>query len=247
MEITAIKTDPIVSTGSITDLLDRYIPGIHENDIVVITSKIVSICQGRVKRIANEEEKKELIRRESEWYIEDEATKRYNVILTITEGLLIPSAGIDESNGNGFCILWPTNPMKEASKIWEHLRTKHHINKLGVIITDSHTTPLRWGTSGVAIAWSGFEPLHNYIGSPDIFGRNLKMTKANILDGLAASAVLTMGEGNEQTPLAIIKNASMVKFTNHAPTKEEIADLHIKPEDDIYSPLLTSTPWIKNS
>ena len=48
-----------------------------------------------------------------------------------------------------------------------------YLKKVGVIITDSKTTPLRWGTSGVAISYSGFSPLKNYIGSPDIFGKEM--------------------------------------------------------------------------
>ena len=35
---------------------------------------------------------------------------RYHMTLTIKQGMLIPTAGIDESNGDGYYILWPRDP-----------------------------------------------------------------------------------------------------------------------------------------
>ena len=224
-------------------LLDTYVPPLQEKDIVIITSKIVSICQGRVVKNDDMIDKYQLIRREADAVIEDEKLKRLGVVLTIKDQILIPNAGIDESNGNGYFILWPKDVHKTATGVWRHLRAKHNLKHLGVIITDSHTTPLRWGTTGMGLAWCGFAALKDYIGRPDIFGRNLRVTKANILDGLAAAAVLTMGEGNEQTPLAVVRDAIFVSFQQRPPTKAEIAGLRISLGDDIFSPMLTKVEW----
>lgn len=68
-------------------------------------------------------------------------------------------------------------------------------------------------------------------------------TKANIADGLASSAVLVMGEGNEQTPLAIITEIPFVRFTRNSPTKQELSELPIDLRDDLYSKILTSVKW----
>jgi F420-0:gamma-glutamyl ligase len=54
-----------------------------------------------------------------------------------------------------------------------------------------------------------------------------------------------MGEGNEQTPVAIIKNAPKVVFQKRSPTTEEIAEITIEPEDDLYAPVMMSVPWDK--
>ena len=70
-----------------------------------------------------------------------------------------------------------------------------------------------------------------------------ELNHASIIDGLASSAVTVMGEGNEQTPLALIKDVPFITFQDCPPTKEEIEALTIKPEDDIYAPLLTSVKW----
>ena len=159
--------------------------------------------------------------------------------------LLIPAAGIDESNGNGYYILWPEDLQEMANRVRQHLRKRFLIRKLGVIITDSKTMPLRWGTTGVAISYSGFSPLYDYIGKRDIFGRKFKMQKANIVDALAASAVLVMGEGAEQTPLAIIEDVPFIKFQEKNPSKKELKDFLINMDDDLYCPLLKSVKWKK--
>ena len=120
---------------------------------------------------------------------------------------------------------------------------EYGISEVGVIITDSKTTPLRRGVTGVTLAHSGFAALNDYIGHPDIFGRDLHVTKANIADGLAGASVLSMGEGSEQTPFAVIEDVPFVTFQRRNPTVEELTDLRIPLEEDIYASILTRTPW----
>lgn len=244
MLVTPIKTPAIVQTGNITEILDAALDqhALTEKSILVITSKIVSILEGSVISITNRPDKEMLIQEQADQYI-DPSSSKYGVTLTIKEYILIASSGIDESNGNGKYILWPKDPFASAKKVWEHLRKKYSLTNVGVLITDSRITPLRWGTIGVGIAWCGFQPLNNYIGTPDIFGHQLRMTKQSVLDGLAASAVLCMGEGAEQTPLCTITAIPFVNFTDAPPTATEIQSLRIEPADDIFAPLLTAAPW----
>ncbi len=245
MIITAYKTSKVSIGDALFSILDQYLPVLQEKDIIAITSKIVSICQGRVIKKDGSIDKHDLIHQEAEYYIDPKNTTQYDLTLTIKQGTIIGNSGIDESNGNGYFILWPLKPHKSAQEIWQYLKKKHNLHKLGVIITDSRITPLRWGTIGVGIAWCGFEPLNSYIGHPDIFGKNLKMTKLSILDGLAASAVVAMGEGDEQTPIAVIKNTDFVVFQDNVPTQYEIEALKIDRKDDIYGPLVNSPKWKK--
>lgn len=247
METRAYQTPKVVVGDDLFTILDQNLPKLSEKSIVAVTSKIVSICEGRVVKNDGKIDKKALIRREAEYFIEDELTKRYGITLTVKNDVLIASAGIDESNGNGYFILWPKDVMRSATDIWHHVRKRDQVKQLGVIITDSRTVPMRWGTLGVGIGWCGFEPLKDYIESEDLFGRKLKVTKSSVIDGLAASAVLVMGEGNEQTPLALISDVPMVHFTNHAPTKKEIAALHIILKDDLYAPLTDTPKWQKGT
>lgn len=244
MKITPIKTKKIISNKeSLFSVLDKYITCLHEKSIVAITSKIVSLCEGRVVKIGNIA-KKTLINQEAD-FILPYAKSKYNIILTIKNNLLIPTAGIDESNGNGNYVLWPLNPQKTANQVRIYLSKRFSLKKIGVIFTDSRTNPMQRGTIGVAIAYSGFSALNNYIGKPDVFGRILKMTKSNVLHSLATSAVLIMGEGNEQTPLAIIEDVPFVEFQERNPTKQELKELKINLNEDLYAPLLKSVRWRK--
>ena len=244
MNITALKTNRIDSDNppNLLSILQRYLQSFKEQSILAITSKIVAICEGRVIKIG-QIDKLDLIHKEAEFYLRPD--HQYHISLTIKNNLLVPTAGIDESNGNGYYILWPKNPQKTANTVRSYLQNRFNLHKVGVVITDSKTTPLRWGTTGTALAHSGFAPLNNYIGTKDIFGRKLKVTYANIMDALAAGAVLVMGEGNEQTPLAVIQDVPFVKFQNRNPTNKELNNLKIDLKDDLYGSLLTSVPWKK--
>ena len=248
MNIKAINTHKITKQDiDILKIIDTYVLELKENSVLVVTSKIVSICEGRIQKInhlTEEEDKAKLVKEESEYYL-DASENKYGFYLTITQNLLIPTAGIDESNGNGYYIIWPKNAQATCNTIREHLSQKFNLKHVGVIITDSKTTPLRWGTTGTAIAHSGFSALNNYMGKPDLFGREMRVTQSNVMDGLAAAAVSVMGEGQEQTPLATITNIDYVNFQERNPTTEEIEQLHINIEDDLYAPLLKNANWKK--
>src|SRR3989304_9072914 len=205
MQVRTIKTEKIIPRSiGLFELLDKYINEVSEESILAIASKVVSICEGRVAPVEGSD-KDELVKKEADFYLPKEEND-YNIYLTIKNNILVPTAGIDESNGGGYYILWPKNPQKTGNQIREYLTKRFNVKWVGVIITDSKTTPLRWGTTGVAIAHSGFLALRDYIGTPDIFGKDFLMTKAAIADSLAVSAVLALGEGNEQTPLAVISD-----------------------------------------
>lgn len=246
MIVNAIKTDKITTDQhALTAVLDSAISSLSDQSILVITSKIVSICEGRVVKIGTQK-KDTLIHNEADFYIPSEKSK-YDITLTITRNTLIPTAGIDESNGNDYYILWPNDPYRTAKEIRAYLAKRFSLTNVGVLITDSRTSPLRWGTMGVALAYAGFDALNNYIGTPDIFGRKLKVTKANVADGLSAAAVAAMGEGDEQTPLAVITDCAFVHFDENAPTDVDLKELAIDPSEDLYGPLIQSAPWKKGN
>jgi putative folate metabolism gamma-glutamate ligase len=246
MHITAIKTRPFVPPkDSLFSLLRESFSGVKLKDksIVVITSKIVSIWQGRCVKIGEVQDKDDLIKKEADFYIERKEVPHKSAMLTIKNNVLIPTAGIDESNGNGYFILWPENPFAAAKKIYKFIKKEYRLNKCGVIISDSHCIPCRLGTVGISIAYYGFYPLKDYRGKKDIFGREMKISRANIADALAAAAVITMGEGSEQTPVAIIEDVDFVKFKEFDPTI--FTPLGVDRKDDIYSPLFRATKWKK--
>jgi len=246
MKVTPVKT-PIVHTGDdLYQLLDKALPKITEKSVVAITCKVVALCEGAVveKQSATREEKHNLVQQEAELYT-DPNQSPFDLMLTVKNQILAVNAGIDESNADGKYVLFPPDPYQSAEKIWQHLREKHQIQHLGVMIIDSRTFPLKWGTIGTALAHCGFSALNNRIGEHDLFGVEMKMTQENVVEALAVAANFEMGEVAEAQPIAIITDVSKVVFQNRPPTVQEIDDLQISVVDDAYSPILRNAGWQK--
>lgn len=245
MKVTTYKTKKIVGGDNLYKIFDEYLPKeIPDKSVIVVSSKIVSICEGRIVKKISEDQRDELAEKEAELYLPRELNQ-YGYMITIKRSIMLGSGGVDQSNGNGFYILWPKDPQRSANKIREYLVKKYKISNLGIIIADSKSTPLRWGATGVAISHSGFLALKDYVGKPDIFGRLMRAEKASVMDSLATAATIEMGEGNEQKPIAIITDAKFVDFQKRNPTKKELDALKISIETDFYSPILTSIKWLK--
>ena len=230
MQIKAIKTRIFRENEDLFSFVLKYVKKMREKSVLVITSKIVALSEGRTIDYKNEEQKAALIKKESSYAIKTKQTW-----LTIKDGMVMSSAGIDESNAKGKLILLPKDSFISAELIRKKLRKIFKIKNLGVLITDSRIFPLRAGIVGVALGYAGFQGVRNYVGGKDIFGRILKMSKTDVADSLATAAVVCMGEGKEQQPLAVITNAPVV-FTEKINKKE----LKISPKNDLYLPLFGS-------
>jgi F420-0:gamma-glutamyl ligase len=238
MQFIKVKTRKLLPPkDNIYKIFTEHLPKLKEGDVVFITSKILAIHQGRCIKISNPPAgglKSKLIQKEADYILPAHKISGHKFTLSIKDHTLIPNAGIDESNGNGYFILWPKNTQKLLKEIWIFLKKKYKLKNLGVVSTDSHTTPLRWGTTGISTGFYGIKPLKDYRGKKDIFNQKLKVTQSNIVDTLSAMAVLLMGEGNEKTPIVILRQRGLVQFTN----KDEFKNLVISPNLDIYKPLL---------
>lgn len=244
MNVQTIKTNKIrPGDCTLTDFLDTYITELHEGTVVAIAAKVVSMCENRAVPMAGIE-KDDLIKQHTAYYIPHKDNP-FNVTLSIAHNLLVAAGGIDESNADDNYILWPADLQASVNQIREHLAQKFDLKNLGVVMTDSTTRPFQWGTTGLGIAHSGFLALKSYIGTPDIFGREMMFQNNNIMNGLAAAAVLLMGEGSEQTPLAIIQDVPFVQFQPRNPTADELATLRIGIDEDIYRPLIKNAPWLR--
>ncbi len=246
MKICAIKTAIIhPPKDDLLSAIAKAIPSLKEKSIVVITSKVISIWQGRCVPM-DRYTKDQLVMREADLFLPRAMTPGAWCMHTIKNNVFIPSAGVDESNADGYYILWPKDPARVAKKLWTWLRKQYGVRELGVIVSDSHTIPLRRGVMGISLAHYGFEPLKDYRDTPDIFGRALKMTQTNIPDGLAAAAVVLMGEGNERTPLAIITDVPWIKFVARPRrSKKPFSSFEIRAKEDLYYPLLSGVKWKK--
>lgn len=242
MRVQPVRTHKItLADRDLLAILDRHLAEFADGSVLAISSKIVSLCEGRAVPMAGAD-KARLIAEQAERFL-PASESRYNVALTLTGGMLIATAGIDESNTDGNYVLWPADAQRTANAVRRYLVERFGVARAGVVITDSRTSPLRLGVTGVALAHSGFRALNDYVGVEDLFGRALRMTKVNVMDALATAAVLVMGEGSEQTPLAVIDEAPFVQFQDRDPSAAELAALRVAPEDDLYAPLLERVPW----
>ncbi len=241
MRIDPLKT-PLINIGDpLENILDCHVPTLKEGTIFAITSKIISICQERVIPKSSGITKESLIRQECEAILPIENMP--GKFMTITHGLILLSAGIDESNANENYILYPSAVQATSQHIWHYLKQRDSLERLGVIITDSRTSPLRKGVTGFTLGWCGFKPLNDYRGKPDIYGRLLEVSQTNVIDSLASSAVFVMGEGDEKTPMALITDAPHVEFQTDPPTAEELTNIRVSIKEDLYHSLTNSDKW----
>ena len=202
---------PEVTSGDdlaslIIDSIEQSENKIFENDVLVVTQKIVSKSEGMVRDL----EKisfKELLQEETIRVIR----KRGDLVIAQTKhGYICANAGIDKSNvENNFALLLPNDPNKSAHSIRKKLENRFQIN-LAVIISDTFGRAWRKGQVNFAIGSSGINPLVNYIGTFDTFNNELHATEIAIIDELSSAAELVM-EKSINVPVAIVRG---VKFEN---------------------------------
>lgn len=223
----------------IMDIIDGL--NIQDGDIVFITSKIMGIHEGRTVK-TDTTTKEDLIEQEADRYLPYvNNAGDFHVNLTVAQNILIPAAGIDESNADGYFVMWPKDPDASCREIRNYLMKKHSLKNLGVVATDSHTTPLRWGVTGISIGLSGIEPLKDIRGEPDLFGRLMHVTKVDLIDPLTSMAVLLMGESDECTPIVILRGYQGIPFSDNA----SMQDFKILPSEDLYQALIDVIPEVK--
>ncbi len=244
MIIKAINTRKFIPPKDDLWELLSAIKSLKENSVVAVTSKVVSIGEGRCIPIS-QADKDDLVKQEADKYLPRQFVPEELVMYTLKNNMLIASAGIDESNGKGYYILWPKDPNISAKKIWQFLINKFKLKNLGIIITDSRLIPLRGGVVGYSIGYFGFKPIKSYIGKLDLFGREFKMETSNIPDSLASAAVLEMGEGKESQPIVIISDIPDIKFINKKYIDTGDNSFEIEEKKDVFYPFLSSVKWVK--
>lgn len=226
MHVRAVRTPVFREGDDLFAFIVCRIPRLAEESVLVVTSKIVALSEGRTAAVADRER---IIRTESTFVMQTKYTW-----LTIKDGTVMASAGVDESNADGKLVLLPRDSFATAASLRKRLKRHYGLKRLGILVTDSRLLPLRAGAVGVALGYAGFKGVRDYRGTKDIFGRRLKLSRTDVADSLATAAVLLMGEGKEQQPLAVITDAPVV-FTERVDRSE----LHIDPKGDLYAPLFS--------
>lgn len=188
-----------------------------KGDIIVVTSKAVSKAEGRLvklngvkpspkavklaERLNKDPRVVELILQEGRRVLRVER----GIIITRTKhGIVCANSGVDQSNvPEGYAALLPKDPDRSAEKIAEQIEAKTSV-KPAVIITDTYGRPWRRGQVQFAIGVYGLNPILDYRGRPDTYGRELKVTEIAVADELASAAELVMGK-TKRCPAALIR------------------------------------------
>ena len=209
---------------------------LEDGDVVAISSKYAAIAGGRIVELADvlpTAQARQLAKR----YQMDAAVTQLvleeadhifggielGFLLTTKGGVLSPNAGLDRSNiPSGKAVLLPKAPFQLAETIRQALQRSFNC-RIGVILTDSWLMPGRYGTTGIAIAMAGFQPIKDERGKQDLFGNAMAVTQIGLADSLAVCAQVVMGERDEATPFAVARGAD-IAFTD-APLSAEAVSI----------------------
>ena len=212
-----------------------------DDDIIVISSKFVSMSEGALvdmgkvragkkaralaKKCHMDAKMAELVLKESDYVVKGVP----GFLLAVRDGMIAPNAGIDKSNvPKGYAILYPRDPFGTAEKLRQKFLERGV--RVGIVLADSRLMPTRIGTTGVAIACAGFEPVDDLRGKKDLFGNVLRVTFKAVGDGLATMGVAVMGESDESTPAAVVRGAKVT----WSDKKFSWKDMAVSPSQDIY-------------
>lgn len=224
MTLTALPGIPLIRPGD--DLAGLILASAEESgieletgDVLAVAQKVVSKAENRLVDLGQIQPSKPALKlaeeaRKDPRLVEVILSESREVLrvrpgLVIVEhrlGFVCANAGVDHSNveGHQTVLLLPENPERSASEIRESLERATGAS-LGVLIIDSHGRAWRMGTEGVAIGVSGFPALLDLRGTPDLFGRTLKVTQVGLADEMAAAASLVMGQGDEERPVVHVR------------------------------------------
>jgi len=201
---------------------------LHENDVLIVTQKVVSKAEGRVLPIDTEDP------RGHKAIVEDESVRILRrrgelIISETTHGFVCANAGVDLSNIEaGHAALLPIDSDRSARRIRDVIRARQSI-EVGVIISDTFGRPWRRGVTDVAIGSAGIGPILDLRGTNDALGRELQVTEVAVVDEIAAAADLVMGKSTGY-PAAVVRGLTADFFRRGSVVDEIVRD----PQDDLF-------------
>lgn len=192
IEVTAPDGLPEVGPGD--DLVEVLLPrleaagtGLADGDIVVVTSKVVSKAEGRVRPGTREE----ALPGETVRVV---ARRGPTTIVRNRLGLTMAAAGIDGSNvPAGHVVLLPLDPDASARDLRIRLRERTGRN-VAVVVTDTAGRAWREGQTDIAIGAAGLVVAEEHAGRTDRWGNELAVTLPAVADEIAGVAELAQGK-----------------------------------------------------
>ena len=218
LEIIPVKIEEEIEPN--TNIIDLVLKStvINDYDILIFSQKIISKNEGRIVDLSSvnpsllasgiassygkDPRLVELILSESKRIVRMQDSV---IIVESNHGFVCANAGIDESNvRDGYVTMLPEDPDQSADKLKKQIEQRTKKNT-AVIISDTFGRPFRLGQANIAIGIAGMEPIIDYKGKPDTFGKILQVTAIAVADELCSASELVMGKV-ENCPVAIVRN-----------------------------------------
>jgi len=235
MELFAVPDLPEVRPDDDLAALVEARVDLRPDDVLCVASTVVSKAEGRAASLTDFSagpRAREIAARLSEVHGEEKDPRFAQAVLEestelvmeapflLTEtrfGHVSVNAGIDRSNvPDADLLLLPERPDESAARIREASAADR------VVVTDTCGRPFRHGQRGVAIGWAGLPASRDWRGERDRDGRELGVTVESVVDELAAAANLVAGEGDDGTPVVVVRD---FEFGDHAGSENLYRDL----------------------
>jgi coenzyme F420-0:L-glutamate ligase/coenzyme F420-1:gamma-L-glutamate ligase len=218
LNVLPVQSLPEIGEGDELGAMIASRAELQDGDLVVVSQKIVSKAEGRVRRLSSvlpgaearrlaavlgkEPALVELILAESREVLR---AQRSVLIVETRHGFVCANAGIDSSNlpETGTVCLLPEDPDSSARRIRAELTAAGGAT-VAAIVSDSFGRAWRLGQAEVAIGCAGIAPLDDWRGRPDAGGRELEATLIAIADEAAAAADLVRDKAS-RVPAAIVR------------------------------------------
>ncbi len=229
----------------IADALERHptLLPLGEDDVLVVTQKIVSKAEGAIVDLATIEPRPEAVAFATRWnrdprqieVVLREAVRvvrmERGVLITETRhGYVCANGGVDASNvgprSGEIVTLLPEDADGSAGRIRAAVAARFGVD-VPVIVSDSFGRPWRWGIVDVALGVSGLHPLEDLRGTPDHDGRVMASTVRATADEIASAAELAFGK-TAGRPVALVRGVAFVRGEG------SIREMLMPPENDLF-------------
>ncbi|BCY05818.1 coenzyme F420-0:L-glutamate ligase [Actinoplanes sp. L3-i22] len=206
LEILPVEGIGDVTTGDdLAELITTAAPWLRDDDVLVVTSKIVSKAEGRLVEVPADGPEREEARVRA---LESEtarvvARRGPTTIVQTHHGFVMAAAGIDASNvDKTHLVLLPADPDASARKLRADLAVRGL--DVAVIISDTMGRAWRNGLTDVALGAAGIDALLDHRGQTDPYGNELSLTQMAVVDELSGAAELVKGKC-DQVPVAVVR------------------------------------------
>jgi coenzyme F420-0:L-glutamate ligase / coenzyme F420-1:gamma-L-glutamate ligase len=184
---------------------------LRDGDILVVTSKVVSKAEGRVRATTREA----ALDGETDRVV---ARRGGTSIVRTRHGLVLAAGGVDASNTEpGTVVLLPLDADASARRLREAVAGSTGRN-VGVVVTDTAGRAWRTGQTDLAVGAAGVEVVQEYAGQVDHQGNELAVTAPAVADELAAAADLVKRK-LDRRPVAVVRglDALVLPVGRHGP------------------------------